>query len=124
MKEDIEEPIKKSPLLIASLLLLEVLLIVTGVLLVSWYMDNLEQGIEQASLNRVLISGVAVLVFIILLTVILINLLGKQRKASKSGRRSTSTGRSTTTKRATSSKKTVSRASSRGKATSKRTTKK
>ena len=123
MKEDIEEPIKKSPLLIASLLLLEVLLIVTGVLLVSWHMDNLEQGIEQASLNRVLISGVAVLVLIILLTVILINLLGKQRKASKTGRRSTSTGRRTTTKRATSNKKTVSRASSRGKATSKRTTK-
>lgn len=123
MKEDIEEPIKKSPWLIAGLLLLEVLLIITGVLLVSWYLDNLELGIEQASLNRVLVSGVAVLVLLVLFTVILINLLGKRRTSSNSARRGSKPAHKTTSRQANPAKKPVSRRKTTAKATSKRTTK-
>lgn len=123
MKEDIEEPIKKSPWLIAGLLLLEVLLIITGVLLVSWYLDNLELGIEQASLNRVLVSGVAVLVLLVLFTVILINLLGKRRTSSNSARRRSKPAHKTTSRQANPAKKPVSRSTTTAKATSKRTTK-
>lgn len=123
MKEDIEEPIKKSPWLIAGLLLLEVLLIITGVLLVSWYLDNLELGIEQASLNRVLVSGVAVLVLLVLFTVILINLLGKRRTSGSSARRGSKPAHKTTSRQANPAKKPVSRRKTTAKATSKRTTK-
>lgn len=123
MKEDIEEPIKKSPWLIAGLLLLEVLLIITGVLLVSWYLDNLELGIEQASLNRVLVSGVAVLVLLVLLTVILINLLGKRRTSGSSARRRSKPAHKTTSRQANPAKKPASRSTTTAKATSKRTTK-
>lgn len=123
MKEDIEEPIKKSPWLIAGLLLLEVLLIITGVLLVSWYLDNLELGIEQASLNRVLVSGVAVLVLLVLLTVILINLLGKRRTSGSSAPRGSKPAHKTTSRQANPAKKPASRSTTTAKATSKRTTK-
>lgn len=123
MKEDIEEPLKKSPLLIAGLLLLEILLIITGILLVSWYVDNLEQGIEQASLNRVLVSGVAVALLLVLLTVILINLLGKQRKSSSKGRRTHSKTSTSASQRASLTKKPVRRTASGARASAKRTTK-
>lgn len=122
MKEAIEEPIKKSPLLIASLVLLQVLLIVTGVLLVSWYLDNLEQGIEQASLNRVLVSGVAVLILFSLLTVVLVNLLGKH-KAAGARRRAVTLKGSTPSRRTTAVKKPVRRVTTGSKTPSKRTTK-
>lgn len=83
-KEEVEEPIKKGPLLIVSLVLLLVFLVITGFYLVRWYLEILEEQVEAVNSGRVLLSGVAVLVLIIFTMLGLVNALrGKKRKTPK-----------------------------------------
>lgn len=119
-KEDIEEPIKKSPLLIIGLFLLLALLLATGILLVKWYVDNQEMGIPQASLDRVIVSGVAVLILILILSTVLFNVLRNHSNRS-SRRKPVATGASTHRRTAT-HKQPVRRAGTTRRTTTKRTT--
>ncbi len=83
-KGEVEEPLKKGPLLIVSLVLLLVFLLITGFYLVRWYLELLEEQVETVNTGRVLLSGVAVLVLIIFTVVGLVKALqGEKRKASK-----------------------------------------
>jgi len=83
MKEDVEEPVKKSGKVIASLILLLVFLIVTGVLLIKWYMENIRQQAVETDMTRVIISAGAILVLIILLTAVLINFMRSDKKHAR-----------------------------------------
>lgn len=82
-KEEVEEPVKKGPLLIISLVLLLFFLLITGFLLIRWYLEMMEQ-VEAVNSGRVLISGVAVLILIIFTILGLVNVLrGKKQKSRK-----------------------------------------
>jgi len=81
-KGEVEEPVKKGPALVISLVFLMVFLVVTGVLLVRWYLENVHEQMEDTSGGRVLVSGIAVLVLLILLVVILINMFRKKQRTS------------------------------------------
>lgn len=81
-KGEVEEPVKKGPALVISLVLLLTFLVITGVLLVSWYLENANEQMEDTGTGRVLVSGIAVLVLIVLLVVILINVLKKQQRSA------------------------------------------
>jgi TRAP-type C4-dicarboxylate transport system permease small subunit len=83
MKEEVEEPFRKNGRSILTLALLLLFLLVTGVLLVSWYLGDVRQGAETIDLKQLLISLLAVLTLIVLLIVLLINLLRKQKKANR-----------------------------------------
>lgn len=83
-KGEVEEPIKKGPLLIVSLVLLLVFLAITGFYLVRWYLEILEEQVETVNSGRVLLSGVAVLVLIIFTVLGLVNAVrGKKTKTPK-----------------------------------------
>jgi len=81
-KGEVEEPVKKGPVLVISLILILIFLVITGVLLVSWYLENAQDRMEEAANGRVLVSGIAVLTLIVLLVVMLINILSKQKRSS------------------------------------------
>lgn len=88
-KDEVEGPVKKGPALVISLVFLLVFLLIIGYLLVSWYVENVQERMEEASGGRVLVSGLAVLALIVLLLIILVNILrGKKRRtASKPTKR-------------------------------------
>ncbi len=75
-KGEVEEPIKKGPVLVVWLVLLLVFLLVTGFLLVRWYLENVEEQTEMVNGGRVLLSGIAVLVLAVFTVVALVNVLG------------------------------------------------
>lgn len=82
-KGEVEESVKKGPLLIFSLVLLLVFLLVTGFLLVSWYVEMIDRA-ETVNAGRVLLSGFAVLVLVIFTLFGLVSVLRKkQQKSSK-----------------------------------------
>lgn len=87
MKEDIEEPVKKSWKLFLILILILIFLMGIGVLLIVWYLENSQNPEYKTDITRISVSGIAVLLLIITLIVILVNLYRpKKSKAKKTAR--------------------------------------
>lgn len=83
-QNEVEDPIKKGPLLIVSLVLLLLFLLITGYFLVQGYWEQVIEQEAPVNSGRVFLSGVAVLVLIVFTVAGLFGVLrGNRKKAGK-----------------------------------------
>ena len=80
MKDDIEEPVKKSWKVFAFLLLLLVVLIGIAVLLIIWYLDDSKNPEFKIDISRIIMSGVGLLLLIMILLISLVNFYKPHKK--------------------------------------------
>jgi len=101
MKEDIEEPVKKSWKLLLFLVFMILLLSGISVLIVKWYIENLQMPDFHTNKTAVIISGASVAVLLLTLIIVFINLYGKRSKGGrkKSSKKSALKGRKKTNRK-------------------------
>jgi hypothetical protein len=83
MKEDIEEPIKKSWKIFAALLFLLICLVGTAVLLLIWYLDDTQKTGLKINTLQAIMSGSVLLILIVVIAVILVNFYKPKKKKKR-----------------------------------------
>lgn len=80
MKQEIEEPVKKSWKLLAGSILLLILLVATAILLVTWTIANSKGQGNAGNPVRIIVSGVAIILMIVTLCIFIIKMFKPARK--------------------------------------------
>lgn len=93
MKEEIEEPVKKSWKVFALLLFILLILIGLAILLGIWYFDNIKDSTVVMDTTRVLLSGSFLLLLIVILSIIVIRFYKPSEKKKKTKKKSIKSGK-------------------------------